>query len=99
LLGQRGDLSIGEICKIQIRLLIFHKGEIKSGVMALMAGISTEHRESAHQSGRVSGGIQTKRRHYDAVAASSALHEKVAIPSIRHGSRTGSEITPVICPF
>ena len=55
--------------------------------MAFMASVRTDHREPAHERGRVSGGIQTERGHHRSVAAASTLHQEIAIPFIGHGKR------------
>src|SRR4029450_11319929 len=58
-------------------------------MMALMTCVRTDNRESACEPRRVSGGIQSKGRHYDTVATSPTLHEKIAIPSVSHGQGEG----------
>ena len=85
LFGHRSDLRVGEISKIQIRLLISHKTEIKSWTMALMTRIRTRNGESAHKSRCVSYSVQPKWRKNNTAAAPSTLHQEVAIPFIGHG--------------
>src|ERR1019366_5558969 len=87
LFGQRSDLSIGEICKVQIRLLIFHETEVEWSPVALMACIRTNHREPAHECGCVCCCIQTKWGHHHSVSTTPTLHQKIAIPFLRHRSR------------
>jgi len=55
-------------------LLISPEIEIKSWVVAFVARIRAYNSESAHESGRFSGSVQSKRRKYNAVAATPALH-------------------------
>ena len=52
-----------------------------------MTGVRSDNNESAHESGRVSSGIQAKWRHYDTVAATAPLHQEVAIPFVGHSQR------------
>ena len=85
LFGEHGDLSVGEIGEVQIRLLILHEIEVEWSTMALVACIRTNHREPAHKGGSVSCSIQTKRGHHHSVSATSALHQEIAIPFLRHG--------------
>ena len=89
LFRQRSDLSIGEISKIQIRLLISHETEIKSWTVALMTRVRTCNSESAHESSCVSRGVQPKRRNHNTIAAASTLHQEVAIPFVGHGQCKG----------
>jgi hypothetical protein len=89
LFGKRCDFGVGEISEVKVGLLIFHESEIKSGMMAPMPGVSADHSESTHESGRVSSGTQAKWSHDDAIAAGSALHEEITIPSVRHGENEG----------
>ena len=84
LFGECSDLSIGEISKIQIRLLISHETEIKSCTVTLMTGIRTRNGESANESRLVSRSIQPKWRRDNTIAAASALHQKIAIPFVGH---------------
>ena len=86
LFGQGGDLGVREIGKIQIGLLVFHEAEIKSA-FTFMASIGADYGEPAHQAGRISRSIQTERGEHDAVAATSTLHQEIAIPLVGQGER------------
>jgi hypothetical protein len=83
------NLSIGEISKIEVRLLIFPESEIESGMMALVTRIRTRNGEASDKARCVSGGIQAKGSENNAVAAASALHQEVAIPLVGHGQCEG----------
>ena len=54
-----------------------------------MTRIRAYNGESAYEPRRVSGSVQSKGRHYDAVATSPTLHQKIAIPSVGHGQCEG----------
>ncbi len=56
---------------------------------ALVAGVGAHDGKAAYQSRFVSGGIQTQWRQYNAIAATSALHQEIAIPFLRHGQCEG----------
>ena len=85
LLGERGDLGVGEIGEVQIRLLVLHEIEVEWSTVALVTCIRTDHRKPAHKGGSVSCGIETKRSHHRSVSATSALHQEITIPFLRHG--------------
>ena len=87
LFGERRHLDISEVCKVQIGLLVFHEAEIKSSPMTLMASIRTDHREAAHECGRISRRNQAEWWQYNTISATSALHKKIAIPVVRHRQR------------
>src|SRR5690348_7996568 len=56
-------------------------------MMALVASVVAEHRESTYERGLVSGRIEAERCHDDTVAACSTLHYKIAVPVIGHCKR------------
>jgi hypothetical protein len=88
LFGNRSYLIIGDICEIQIGLLVFQKNEIERASMALVASVGTDHREAAaHKSGRISRGGEAEWRQYNSISPTSTLHQKIGIPSVRHGQR------------
>ena len=41
--------------------------------------------ESAHERGSIAGSIQPKRGKHDSIGATTALHQKIAVPLLRHG--------------
>jgi hypothetical protein len=55
--------------------------------MTLMAGIRTDHREAAHECWRISGRNQAEWWQYNTISATSALHQEIAIPVLRHRQR------------
>ena len=79
-LGNSGDLGVGEEGEVEVSLLVAHEGEVEGAGLGLVACIGAGDGKAARECRLVAGVVRSRWIGNDAVTASPALHHEVAVP-------------------